>query len=610
MIIDNIKTEDHVRKLLEKILGNEFETGQLTTFKELGFTKFDIEKINDDFKNKYKLKSVLNNKPDGWYFPSDLKETAIIAEVKSPKNNILNNDSVINQIKKYMLIAATKYKKIIGIVSNGLENKIFQYLKGEIKELFANNEHELQSLEYYKKLYGSKDVDKELIYDRTYTINNIFYKKIKIKSLIQRMIFTAAMLIAKKMGAEFSIVEKISTWKEQTASHLKDRIEIDKKLNNHHYSKINQLYDFFKTIEPVIDKTNEDDLLNDKRKLLKCLDDISEQMDSPNWKGEDVMSIFFNEFSRYKGEIRNGQVFTPDHITSFMYKLAKINKNSNVLDACCGSGSFLVKSMAYMIDEAGGDITREAINIKTNQLFGIESDPEIFSLACANFLLHKDGKTNLLLADATTVEASNWIKSKKINKVLMNPPYEDQFHCLEIVKNVLDSVEKNADCLFLLPNNKLSKHNKNENGLTKRILKYHRLLKIIKLPKIFQGLAGSGDVAIFYFRAHEPHRSSKILTYWIKEDGFGTVKNKGRQDLLNIWNSNDCLEDKWLDIIENQLDDEENTKKWVDPRNDEIEYISNSDFEVTRDDFLKMVIDRYMFENPNIAKYFNLKGKK
>lgn len=65
MIIDNIKTEDHVRKLLEKILGNEFETGQLTTFKELGFTKFDIEKINDDFKNKYKLKSVLNNKPDG-----------------------------------------------------------------------------------------------------------------------------------------------------------------------------------------------------------------------------------------------------------------------------------------------------------------------------------------------------------------------------------------------------------------------------------------------------------------------------------------------------------------------------------------------------------------
>ena len=99
-------------------------------------------------------------------------------------------------------------------------------------------------------------------------------------------------------------------------------------------------------------------------------------------------------------------------------------------------------------------------------------------------------------------------------------------------------------------------------------------------------------------------------TYWIKEDGFGTVKNKGRQDLLNIWNSNDCLEDKWLDIIENQLDDEENTKKWVDPRNDEIEYISNSDFEVTRDDFLKMVIDRYMFENPNIAKYFNLKGKK
>lgn len=48
-----------------------------------------------------------------------------------------------------------------------------------------------------------------------------------------------------------------------------------------------------------------------------------------------------------------------------------------------------------MIKEVGGVNTKEAEYIKQNKLYGIEFDREIFALACANMLIHKDGKTNL-----------------------------------------------------------------------------------------------------------------------------------------------------------------------------------------------------------------------
>ena len=66
------------------------------------------------------------------------------------------------------------------------------------------------------------------------------------------------------------------------------------------------------------------------------------------------MGIFFNEFNRYKKKSEAGQVFTPEHITDFMYKILDVNKDDYILDATCGSGGFLVKAMANMIREAGG----------------------------------------------------------------------------------------------------------------------------------------------------------------------------------------------------------------------------------------------------------------
>ena len=132
------------------------------------------------------------------------------------------------------------------------------------------------------------------------------------------------------------------------------------------------------------------------------------------------MGIFFNEFSRYKKKSDAGQVFTPDHITSLMYRLIGVHQDDHVLDATCGSGAFLVKAMANMMKEAGGVATEKAKQIKSEQLFGIELYRKVYALACANMLIHKDGKTNLRQMDASARPRLSQTPSKPWQSLLFN----------------------------------------------------------------------------------------------------------------------------------------------------------------------------------------------
>lgn len=234
-----------------------------------------------------------------------------------------------------------------------------------------------------------------------------------------------------------------------------------------------------------------------------------------------------------------------------MYRLIGVNKNDKVLDATCGSGTFLVKSMVYMLQEVGGINSNEAALIKSERLFGIEMYPKIYALACANMLIHKDGKTNLERLDARSNEACEWIKSKNITKVLMNPPYENKYGCLRIVKNVLDNVQRGVKCAFILPDKKLEK----SNGWSKKILKEHTLTHIIKLPEnIFdKGVTTS----IFIFISQEPQGDKSIKGYYIENDGLVTIKNQGRQDMHNLWKD---IEDYWVVAIRDDNDYKNNTK--------------------------------------------------
>ncbi|ELC8422308.1 N-6 DNA methylase [Clostridium perfringens] len=271
-------------------------------------------------------------------------------------------------------------------------------------------------------------------------------------------------------------------------------------------------------------------------------------------------------------------------------------KNGVVIDATCGSGAFLVKAMSNMIQEVGGLNAKEAEDIKQNKLFGIEFDREIFALACANMLIHKDGKTNLEQLDTREEQACKWIKSKNISKVLMNPPFERKYGCKKIVENVLNNVPNGIKCAFILPDKKLEK-DKMQN-----LLKKHTLNMIIKLPeKLFD--AGI-TTSIFVFETGKPQGDKKIFACYMEDDGLERVKNQGRHDIKNKWSD---IKNYWLEVVRTKVDSEFNTHQWLNPAENLSYQKPQKEFEIYEEDFKKTIIDFIMFEEGVNVKEFNEK---
>lgn len=563
-------TEDEIREMAGYILGFKEEiknvkagVGQLTTFNQLGF-------------------KGVNDKPDGWYLPDNTNEPAIILEAKSSLVEL--KDKQVEEIKKNCTIALTKYKNVIGILYNGFDIKVYR----NNNEIETTNE--LQNKEYYIGLLNKNKIDKDKIYSLTAKINNCLHTEFGIKNLYHRMIFTACALVAKRYDAPLNKKMDYETFSACIKSTLKTELKNEDNVN----PKIDILLEVFSDIK-MNTTSNQEAISN----FIEWVTEISDSINSDYWNGEDVMGIFFNEFNRYKKKSESGQVFTPDHVTSLMYRLIGVHKDDVILDAACGSGAFLVKAMCNMISEAGGINTLTAKNIKSKQLYGIEFDREIYALACANMLIHKDGKTNLVQLDSRTEEASNWIKDKNITKVLMNPPFENKYGCIPIVKNVLDSVPMGTLCAFILPEKKLEKVNQT---LVKRILMKHTLKKIVKLPeKTFsEGITTS----VFIFESGIPQNDKEIFACYISEDGLETVKNQGRHDVKGKWQS---IEDKWVNIINKQSGDD--SIQWIKPGFDVDQHLSYQvpakELELYDEDFRKTVLDYYFYNNKIDIKDFN-----
>jgi type I restriction enzyme M protein len=545
-------TEDKVRDQAGQILGfadSEFaksDVGQITTFNLLGFRG-------------------IKDRPDGWYLPNEKSFPAIILEAKSQKTTLKKVH--IDELLKNTTIIEKKYKNHIGLLYNGVIVKIYKNGK------FYKDEDELKNKEYYLNIFAENKIDTNKIYKLTAKINNNLHFNFGIKNLYHRMIFTACALVAKRYGSVLIKGMNYTTFHTSIHTTLAKSFEEARKQN----LKLDILLEAYSSIKMNI--TENQEAIDD---FIKSVCDISDSINSDFWNGEDVMAIFFNEFNRYKGKSESGQVFTPDHITSLMYKIIEVHKDDIILDAACGSGAFLVKSMCNMVKEAGGNSTDKSKKIKKNQLFGIEVDREIYALACANMLIHKDGKTNLEQLDSRSEEAKNWIKDKNISKVLMNPPFENKYGCLEIVSNVLESVKRDTFCAFIMPDKKLEANQKK----AERILKKHTLIKIIKLPnEIFSGTTTS----VFIFKSGIPQKGKKIFSCAILEDGLQTIKNQGRQDIKNAWEK---IEKYWVDVIYKQSGDD--SIQWIDP-NENLSYQTEEEPFTIRESDLKKNILNYMF---------------
>lgn len=592
-------TEDKVRTEADAVLGlsaldgkdgARSGTGQITTFNQLGF-------------------QGVQDKPDGWYLPPNRNDVALVLEAKA--STIPLDRPQAEELLKNIRIVNEQYHKTVGLLYNGDDLRVFKNLE-EVEAPAA-----LQAVGYYLGLFNEDGIDKDHIYELTARINNCLHFEFGIKNLYHRMIFTACALVAKRYDAHFVADGKVdySEFHQVILSTINKEMLRDKRQN----FKLNLLGDVFAEIKMNLNVNSEDEKEQAHvRELIKqfieWVTEISDCINSDAWRGEDVMGIFFNEFNRYKTKSEAGQVFTPEHITDFMYRILEVNKDDRILDATCGSGGFLVKAMANMIREAGGVRTEKAREIKDGQLFGIEYDREIYALACANMLIHKDGKTNLEQMDTREETACAWIRriaggvwekdeagryvyrSGGVTKVMMNPPYENKYGCMTIVENVMDNVPPNTLCGFILPDKKLEKTGKAQK---QRILKHHRLLKVIKLPEdLFFGIGVT--TSIFVFKAGVPQNDEEFFTCWMKDDGLVTVKNKGRHDVYGRWPE---IEDTWVNTVKKQSGD--STCKWESPKKHLSYQMPVKPFEITEEDFRRTAMDYLMFQQGIDAKEFD-----
>lgn len=262
----------------------------------------------------------------------------------------------------------------------------------------------------------------------------------------------------------------------------------------------------------------------------------------------DIIGSFYGEFIRYTGGDGKGLgiVLTPKHITDLFADLAKLNKNSVVLDICCGTGGFLISAMKRMIDGVSAD---ERQHILEHSLIGIEQEPQMFALAVSNMILRGDGKTNLYQGDCFDDAIFSKVRTKA-SAGFINPPYSqkgESLHEWDFVARMLEGLQKNATGIAIVPMSlAIAPH-----PMRDRILREHRLEAVMSMPDDLFYPVGV-VTCIMVFTAHVPHESDKHHESWFgywKDDGHRKDKVKGR-----------IATERWLEIKEKWLMDFTNRK--------------------------------------------------
>lgn len=288
--------------------------------------------------------------------------------------------------------------------------------------------------------------------------------------------------------------------------------------------------------------------------------------------GQDLLNLFFTTFNKYVGKSDKNQAFTPDHICDFMSKAVGVNKNSRVLDPCCGSGAFLVRAMTDAMDDCDTEEERE--EIKKNQIFGIEYEEGAFGLSSTNMLIHGDGNSNVI--QDSMFNKGKWIKENNINIVLMNPPYnatkkccdpdytknwdakkkEDPSKGLHFVEWVARQVSSNCKMAVLLPMQAAIGNKKEVKEFKKKMLDNYTLDAVFSLPNEMFYPGASAVACCMIFDLSQKHERSNKETFfgYFKEDKF--IKRKGLGRIEKTDNNGNSLwakiEELWLHLYKNK----------------------------------------------------------
>lgn len=312
---------------------------------------------------------------------------------------------------------------------------------------------------------------------------------------------------------------------------------------------------------------------------------------------EDYIGRFYGEFMSYSGGDGQtlGIVLTPKHITELFCDLAQLEPTDKVFDPCCGTAGFLIAAMHKMLKMTDDEYMRRSI--KRDQLFGIEMQPYMFTIATTNMILRGDGNSNLQPWDFLKQNTSQ-LQLKGCTVGMMNPPYSqgsksnpDEYE-ISFTEHLLDSLTEGARAIVIIPQSSVTGKSKEEQNIKNNILKHHTLEGVITLNKnTFYGVGTNPCIAVF--TAGIPHDKNHVCKFInFEDDGFVVSKHIGLEETISAKDKRQHLLDVWFGRVKSETKfcvetTIEANDEWLHAFyyfNDEIP--SEKDFENTMADYL------------------------
>lgn len=293
----------------------------------------------------------------------------------------------------------------------------------------------------------------------------------------------------------------------------------------------------------------------------------------------DVKGLAFERFmdSFFKGDF--GQYFTPREVVEFIVDLVKPSEEDLVLDPACGSGGFLLQCLDY-IRTAGEEFFQPGTKESERQwrrfaekhLFGIEINDEITRVAKMNMILHDDGHSNIVGADAlerfpALQNENSKLKPQSFDLILTNPPFGAQVLASErgylpgydlawsdsksgdrrlrkgqkteilFIERIWEFLKPGGRTAIILPDGILT--NQSLQYVRDFIIDRFRLLAVISLPSTAFTHYGAGVKAsvIFAERRQDglfPSDDERVFMAQVEEVGYDAVGRATTNDLPKV----------------------------------------------------------------------------
>lgn len=271
---------------------------------------------------------------------------------------------------------------------------------------------------------------------------------------------------------------------------------------------------------------------------------------------EDYLGRFYGEFMRYSGGSGQtlGIVLTPRHITELFCDLLELKTTDRIFDPCCGTGGFLVAALHTMLSKTENE--SEKLNIRKNQLYGIELRPDMFTVATTNMILRGDGKSNLHCDDFLMKNPKQLQTDFRATVGMLNPPYsqgskdDPDLYEISFTEHLLDSLLPNSKCAVIVPQSSMTGKTNEEKSIKENILKHHTLEGVIMLQKdTFYGIGVIPCIAVF--TSGQPHPKDKICKFInFEDDGYKVAPHIGLLETEAVKDKKQHLLDVWFDRLE------------------------------------------------------------